>query len=107
MWSSRHSQRRPAQLQGDNERGISFSDAELVFLTIRADADLIISGTVLDYQDDTGSGGAPKVDFSVLVIERKSRGVAWTSRSYAAGDDGVFFFDRGRINTRMRLHQGW
>jgi hypothetical protein len=53
----------------------------------------------LDYQDYRGAFGAPKVDFSVLLIERKSRKVVYSSFSHNEGDDGVFFFDWGRVNT--------
>jgi hypothetical protein len=53
----------------------------------------------MDYQDYQGIWGKPKVDFSATVIERESREVIWSSSSYNEGDDGVFFFDRGRVNT--------
>jgi dihydroxyacetone kinase DhaKLM complex PTS-EIIA-like component DhaM len=43
------------------------------------------------------------VDFSGLVIERKSREVVWASKSYNAGDDGVFFFDLGEVKTAHRM----
>jgi hypothetical protein len=79
--------------------GISFANAGLIFSTIEADADLILSGTVMDYQDYQGVMGTPKVDFSVLIIEKKSREIVWTSKSYNTGNEGVFFFDRGKINT--------
>ncbi|MDH4027410.1 MAG: hypothetical protein OEU95_01085 [Nitrospirota bacterium] len=86
--------------------GISFADASLIFSTIEADADLILSGTVIDYQDYHGPEGAPKVDFSVQVIERKSAEVVWTSKSYNTGNEGVYFFDMGRINTAHTLASG-
>jgi len=77
--------------------GISLADADLIFS--RLNADLILTGLVLDYQDYQGATGKPKVNFSVLVIDRKSREVVWTSKSYNEGDDGVYFFDIGRVNT--------
>jgi len=86
--------------------GISFADAALIFSTIEADVDLILSGTVIDYQDYHGLMGAPKVDFSVQVIERKSAEVVWTSKSYNTGNEGVYFFDMGRINTAHTLASG-
>jgi hypothetical protein len=77
--------------------GISLADTDLVF--DRLNADLILSGRVLDYQDYRGAEGTPKVDFAAQIIERKSREVVWTVKSYGTGDEGVFFFDWGRVNT--------
>lgn len=77
--------------------GVSFADTDVIFS--RLGTDLILTGKVLDYQDYQGSAGKSKVDFSVLVIERKSREVVWSSKSNNEGDDGVFFFDWGRVNT--------
>jgi hypothetical protein len=62
-------------------------------------ADLILSGDVTDYEDYQGIWGKPKVSFSAQLIEKKSREVVWSSYSYNEGDDGVFFFDLGRVNT--------
>jgi hypothetical protein len=86
--------------------GISFDIAGLIFSTLETDADLILSGTVLDYQDNISTEGTPKVDFSVLVIEKKSREVVWSSKSYRTGDEGVIFFDKGRINVAHSLASG-
>jgi len=77
--------------------GLSLANADIVFSILNAD--LILTGKVIDYQDYEGSSGTPKVDFSALLIERKSREVVWSSKSYNQGDDGVFFFDVGRVNT--------
>ncbi len=77
--------------------GISLTDADLVSNSL--EADLVLTGRVMDYQDYQGSWGKPKVDFSGVVIERKSRKVVWNSYSHTEGDDGVFFFDWGRVNT--------
>ncbi|MEW6599541.1 MAG: hypothetical protein AB1499_01085 [Nitrospirota bacterium] len=86
--------------------GISFENAGFIFSTLETDADLILSGTVLDYQDNISVAGAPKVDFSVLVIEKKSREIVWTSKSYRTGDEGVIFFDKGKINVAHSLASG-
>jgi TolB-like protein len=77
--------------------GISLADADALFAGLNAD--LLISGRVMDYQDYQGAWGKPKVDFSSMVIERKSREVVWSSDSHNEGDDRVFFFDWGRVNT--------
>ena len=57
-------------------------------------ADLIVSGKVFDYQ---GAFGESKVDFSVQVFDGLKREVVWASRSYATGNQGVYFFDWGRV----------
>jgi len=77
--------------------GISLSNADALFATLNAD--LILAANVVDYQDYQGVFGNPKVDFFVQLIEKKSRSVVWSSVSYNQGDDGVFFFDRGKVNT--------
>jgi len=79
------------------EDGVSLANADAIFSILNAD--VILSGKVIDYQDYQGLWGKPKVDFSTVLIERKSREVVWGSNSYNEGDDGVFFFDRGRVNT--------
>jgi TolB-like protein len=77
--------------------GLSLANADVVFS--RLNADLILTGKVIEYQDYEGAYGKPKVEFSALLIERKSREVVWSSKSYNEGDDGVYFFDMGRVNT--------
>jgi TolB-like protein len=77
--------------------GISLADADALFAGLNAD--LLVSGRVMDYQDYRGAWGKPIVDFSSMVIERKSREIVWSSDSHNEGDDRVFFFDRGRVNT--------
>ena len=83
------------------DQGLSVSDADILFQS--ADIDLIIGGTVYEYEDNRGSYGAPKVEFSVQVFEKKSREVVWSSDSYNQGDDGVFFFDVGRSTTAQAM----
>jgi TolB-like protein len=82
------------------QSGPSLADTDIIASQGSLDVDLILSGTVLDYQD---VAGVPNVDFSVKIIERKSREVVWASRSYNAGDEGVFFFDLGRVHTAHGL----
>ena len=81
--------------------GISMADARALFATL--DADLILAGKVFDYQDYQGAVGRPVVDFTALLIERKSQEVVWSCQSQHVGDDGVFFFDWGKINTAYRM----
>ena len=63
-------------------------------------ADLIMSGKVFNFQDAIGES---KVDFSMQAFAGARREVVWTSRSYAGGNDGVYFFDKGRIRTAHDL----
>ena len=77
--------------------GISLANADALFATLNAD--LILAVNVAEYADYQGTFGKPKVDFFAQMIDRKSRSVVWSSVSHNEGDDGVFFFDRGRVNT--------
>ncbi len=77
--------------------GIALTDVDLVANSLGAD--FLMTGKVMDYQDYQGSGGTAKIDFSTLVLERKRRRIVWSSQSHSQGDDGVFFFDLGRVNT--------
>jgi len=79
------------------DQGLSLPNAEIIFKYL--DADLILTGYVMNYQDYQGTFGKPKVDFFVSLLESKSKEVVWSSNSYNEGDDGVFFFDFGRVNT--------
>lgn len=81
--------------------GMSLADAGLISRLL--EADLILSGKIMDYQDFQGPLAKPKVDFSAEIFEGKSREVVWASLSYNRGDDGVFFFDWGRINTAYAM----
>ncbi len=79
------------------DQGVSVSDADVLFQS--ADVDLILGGTVYDYEDFRGSYGTPKVAFSVQVLEKKSRETVWSSDSFGEGNEGVFFFGMGREST--------
>ncbi len=79
------------------DQGISLSNADSVLALLNAD--LIVSGSVTDYDDYQGISGKPKVGFATQLIARKGQEVVWSSNSYNEGDDGVFFFDLGRVNT--------
>ncbi len=81
--------------------GVSLSDAYYVAHSL--DADLILSGKVTDYQDISAEGGNPVVNFYVTAIEKISRKVVWASESLNQGNDDVFFYDVGKINTASAL----
>jgi TolB-like protein len=81
--------------------GISLSDADAIFA--RLHVDLILTGKIFDYQDYQGPSGTPKVNFSAALIERRSREVIWSCTSYNQGDEGVWFFGMGKVNTAHAL----
>ncbi|GEJ57078.1 hypothetical protein [Anaeromyxobacter diazotrophicus] len=64
--------------------------------------DLLVAGDVFDYTDAGGSG-APTANFTVSVLDDRAGRVLWQSTSYNQGDDGVFFFDAGKVGTVPRL----
>jgi hypothetical protein len=78
------------------EGGVSLDHARL--LTDILEADVIVAGTVRDY-DDRG----PVVDFTALAIHRRGRHIVWESTSRNRGDDPVTLFGLGRIGTSSAL----
>ena len=79
------------------EGGVSLETVRLLLGTLGAD--LVLAGEVLDYDD----AATPKVNFSVTVLDRGSGEALWQSISHNQGDDGVFFFDAGRVSTAHDL----
>jgi TolB-like protein len=77
--------------------GPSLRDAETLAALI--DADFVLGGRVTRYQDYEGAGGRTRVEFSTVLIERRTRKVVWSSDSYNDGMDGVRFFERGASRT--------
>ena len=77
--------------------GPSLSDAETLASLI--DADLVLGGRVLRYEDYEGPAGRTRVEFSAVLVDRKSRRVVWSSDSYNEGSDGVGLFERGTSRT--------
>ena len=77
--------------------GVSLPETETILGAVNAA--VVLNGEVLYYRDYSGPEGIPKVDFSVLFIERKSRRVIYSSYSVNHGNDGVVLFDWGRVNT--------
>lgn len=80
--------------------GLSLAQAEVLREVLGVD--LVLAGRVMEYQDSRG-GGTPVLDFSVQGIDPAKRQVVWTSYSHNRGDDGVFFFDAGRVYTAHAL----
>lgn len=71
--------------------GVSLAEAER--MAKRLDADLVVSGEVVQYDP-----AIPAAAFSVVVLDREER-VVWRSSSRGAGGDPVSIFDLGRIAT--------
>ena len=86
------------------DQGVSLSDANALFAVLNAD--LVLGGEVLDFQDYQGTYGTAKVHFTAQLIDRKSQKVVWSSESYNRGNDGVFFFDVGKVNTAHAMTDG-
>jgi hypothetical protein len=83
------------------ESGLSLAQGEV--LRTLLDADLVLTGDVVSYSDYSGPYGNPEVNFSMRVFDMRSKRVTWTSISHNRGDDGVFFFDMGKVNTAHAL----
>jgi len=83
------------------DSGISLAQADLIAHYLHVD--FILNGKVIDYQDYRGYNGTAKVNFSAQLIDSASREVVWSVKSYHAGDEGIFFFDWGRVNTAYAL----
>ncbi|BCA79879.1 hypothetical protein [Desulfuromonas sp. AOP6] len=85
------------------QAGPSLAVSDILASPSSLGADLILSGQVFDYQDQMGDA---KVDFSTQVFDGANRQVIWWSRSSAKGDDGVYFFDVGRVLSAHSLARG-
>ena len=86
------------------EGGLSLPQADILHSAL--DVDFVLTGIVMEYQDFVGGDGNPKVEFSMRAFDMKSRQIVWASYSYNEGDDGVFFFNIGRMNTAHQMASG-
>jgi hypothetical protein len=86
------------------EGGLSLPQADILHETLGVD--LVLTGIVMEYQDFIGGYGNPKVEFSMRVFDMKTRQIVWSSFSYNEGDDGVFFFNLGKVNTAHETASG-
>jgi hypothetical protein len=83
------------------EYGISTNDLYVISNTLGTD--LLLTGKASRYEDPNVPKGIPKVDFSLLLMEGAGKKIIWASKDYNQGDDGVFFFDVGRIGTSFEM----
>jgi hypothetical protein len=81
--------------------GASLDISTLLFEKL--DADLLLSGKVMTYEDFRGPDGAPAVSFSVQGVTRARGETAWASQSHRSGDEGSFFFAWGKVRTAHEL----
>ncbi len=81
--------------------GVSLPIVDLISISLGSD--LLLNGVVFDYLDTVGYGSNPKVDFSMQIFNREDKKILWSSHSNNQGDDGVYFFDSGRITTAAAL----
>ena len=86
------------------EGGLSLPQADILHDALGVD--LVVTGIVTEYQDSIGGGGNPKVEFSTRVFDMGTRQIVWSSSSYNQGDDGVFFFNLGKVNTAHGMASG-
>ena len=86
------------------EGGLSLPQADVLHAFLGVD--LVVTGIVTEYQDFFGGGGNPKVEFSARVFDMETRQIVWTSTSYNQGDDGVYFFNLGKINLAHGIASG-
>ncbi len=81
--------------------GVSVDNAMALLSLL--DADLVLSGYVRRYESRSGSQGAPRIEFTAYVLDRRTQELVWSSSSQGEGNDGVFFFGAGRVHTPSAL----
>jgi TolB-like protein len=80
--------------------GVSLETTRLIVGALGAE--LVLSGVVLDF-DDSGGKTGPTVRFRATLLDAGSGDVVWNSSSFNRGDDGVFFFQLGRVGNSQDL----
>jgi hypothetical protein len=86
------------------EGGLSLPQADILHAALGVD--LVLTGIVMEYKENISGFGSPKVEFSVRVFDMETRQIVWSSTSYNEGDDGVFFFNLGKVNTAHGISSG-
>jgi TolB-like protein len=81
--------------------GVSLSDADTVAALV--DADYVLGGRALRYDDYQGSAGRAVVEFSAVLIEKKTRKVVWSSDSSNDGTEKTGLFERETTRTAHAL----
>ncbi len=77
--------------------GVSLDNVRV--LSDRMDADLYLTGSVINYSDY----GTPGVSFSAQIIQRKDQKILWSSYSTNNGGERVYAFGLGKVTTGQEL----
>jgi hypothetical protein len=83
------------------EGGVSLDTVRVVLDAI--DADLVLAGYVREVAEDVGGAIPPRVDFTALLIDRRSEEILWEVSSSHRGDEGVWAFELGRVRSTTDL----
>lgn len=81
--------------------GVTLDSARVVMELL--DADYVLAGTVREFQGTATAQSAPTVQFTAMLLDRRNEEVVWEASSYHRGDEGVFFFDLGHVDTALAL----
>jgi hypothetical protein len=84
--------------------GLSLDEARVVLELLHAD--FVLAGTVRGWVEPANAAGAPEVEFSAMLLDRKNSEVVWQTTSFHRGDEGAWFFDLGRVPTAPALACG-
>lgn len=83
------------------EGGVSLDTARSVLDAI--DADLVLAGWIRDLSEDVPDAAPPHVEFTALLLDRRTEEVVWEVSSSHRGDEGVWAFDLGAIRSVNEL----
>ena len=81
--------------------GISNPNIDAISTALQID--MLLYGKVIDFTESTAQAASPLVDFTLQMYERDTRRILWSSRSRNRGDDGVWFYDVGRVASAAEL----
>ncbi len=79
------------------EGGVSHETARIALATL--DVAVVLAGYVR-LQEEVP---VPRLELTLLALDTGENRLLWRSSSHARGDDGVFFFDAGRVHTTSEL----
>jgi hypothetical protein len=79
------------------EGGVSHETARIALGAL--EADVVVAGYVRTDEEYP----VPRLEFTVLALDTRTNAVLWESTSYNRGDEGVLFFDVGRVSTTLGL----
>lgn len=83
------------------EGGVSI-DRAMALLDV-LEAELVVSGDVHELHAGSGPRDPATAEFTAYVLDRDTAEQVWSSTSKATGEDGVFFFGAGRVETTSAL----